>query len=127
MWDLPDDPGVGRAVEAAEASRRVVAAVCHGPAGLVGAKRRDGRPLVEGRRVAGFTDAEERASGLADVVPFLLETRLRQLGGRFEGVAPWQPFAVRDGRLVTGQNPQSSERVAGLLLEAFGVTAAAGA
>lgn len=125
MWDLPEDPGVRRAVERAWAGGHWVASVCHGAAGLVGAKRPDGQPLVAGLRVNSFTDAEERESGKQDDVPFLLESRLRELGGRFEGAANWQPFVVRDGQLITGQNPQSSARVAAELLSALGLKAAA--
>ncbi|MEW5836256.1 MAG: glutamine amidotransferase [Lysobacterales bacterium 14-68-21] len=121
MWDLPDDAGVTRAVERAYAGNRLIASVCHGAAGLVSARRPDGGSIVEGRRVNSFTDAEEVAVGLEKVVPFMLESRLRELGGRFEGTANWQPFAVRDGQLITGQNPQSSARVAEMLLEALGV------
>lgn len=119
MWDLPGNAEVRRIVEQAERSGKVIAAVCHGPAALVDAMRADGQPLVAGRRVAGFTDTEEAGVGLTDVVPFLLETRLRELGGRFERVADWQPFAVRDGRLVTGQNPASSAAVAEEVLAAL--------
>lgn len=117
MWDLPHDVGVTRAVEEAFASGKPIASVCHGAAGLVSAKRSDGHPIVEGKRVNSFTDAEEAAAGLTDVVPFRLESRLRELGARFEGAANWQPFAVRDGLLITGQNPQSSALVAGKLIE----------
>jgi putative intracellular protease/amidase len=119
MWDLPSDAGVIRAVESAYAAGRLVAAVCHGPAGLVGAKKPDGEPLVKGLKVNAFTDAEEEAVGLSRVMPFLLESRLRELGGRFEGAPSWQPHAVRDGQLITGQNPMSSAKVAQLLLEAL--------
>lgn len=124
MWDLPGDAGVTRAVERAWAGGKWVASVCHGAAGLVSAKRPDGRPLVDGLRVNSFTDAEERAAGQAEVVPFLLERRLRELGGRFEGAGDWQPFVVKDGRLITGQNPQSSALVAKELLAALGLKAA---
>lgn len=119
MWDLPVDAGVTRAVERAFAANRWIASVCHGAAGLVTAKRPDGASIVEGLRVNSFTDAEEIAVGLEKVVPFMLETRLRALGGRFEGAANWQPFAVRDGQLITGQNPQSSHLVAEALLAAL--------
>jgi len=119
MWDLPVDAGVTRAVERAFAARKLIAAVCHGAAGLVTARRPDGAPIVEGLRVNAFTDAEEVAVGLEKVVPFMLETRLRALGGRFEGAGNWQPFAVRDGQLITGQNPQSSHLVAQTLLAAL--------
>jgi putative intracellular protease/amidase len=120
MWDFPGNEALARAVGAIYEAGGVVGAVCHGPAGLVGARRMDGRPLVEGLAVNGFTDAEESAVGLTEAVPFLLETRLRDLGGRFEGGAPFTSKAVRDGRLVTGQNPMSSAAVADLLLEALG-------
>jgi putative intracellular protease/amidase len=119
MWDLPNDAGVTRAVEQAHAAGKIVSSVCHGAAGLVTARRADGQPLVAGLRVNSFTDSEERAAGLADAVPFLLESRLRELGGRFESAADWQPFAVRDGQLITGQNPQSSAKVAELVLAAL--------
>ena len=98
----------------------IVAAVCHGPAGLIGAVRADGRPVVEGLRVNGFTDAEEEAVNLTDVVPFALETRLRELGAVFESGPNFTSYAVRDGQLVTGQNPQSAEAVARLLVAALG-------
>ena len=76
------------------------------------------KPLVAGRRVAAFTDSEEAAAGLTDKVPFLLETRIRGLGANYQSGPDFQPFAVRDGKLVTGQNPASSEKVAELVLEA---------
>lgn len=105
MWDLPGHLDVTRAVERAWVAGRLVGSVCHGAAGLVSARRPDGQSIVAGLRVNSFTDAEERAVGLDGVVPFLLESRLRALGGRFEGGPAWQPNAVRDGQLVTGQNP----------------------
>jgi putative intracellular protease/amidase len=125
MWDLPVDAGVSRAVERAFAASKLIASVCHGAAGLVTAKRPDGQSIVKDLRVNSFTDAEEVAVGLEKIVPFMLETRLRELGGKFEGAANWKPFATRDGQLITGQNPQSSHLVAQALLEALGVTAKA--
>jgi putative intracellular protease/amidase len=124
MWDLPQSQAVTHAVEHMLGAQRPVAAVCHGPAGLVNAKRPDGKPWVAGLRVNAFTDAEEAAVGLTEVVPFALETRLRELGAHFESAAPWQAHAVRDGALITGQNPQSSEKVAALLLDALGLKVA---
>lgn len=106
---------LGRAFDAG----RVVAAVCHGPAALVPAKTKDGAPLVKGRRVAGFTNEEEDAVGLTKVVPFPLETKLKELGGKYESGPKWGSFAVRDGNLVTGQNPASSGAVAKLVVEAL--------
>ncbi|MGI9245930.1 MAG: type 1 glutamine amidotransferase domain-containing protein [Steroidobacteraceae bacterium] len=118
MWDLPQSEGLARLVAQTFERGDVVAAVCHGPAGLVTARTSDGKPLVQGRRVAGFTNGEERAVGLADVVPFLLESKLRELGGRYESGPDFQPFAIADGNLVTGQNPTSSTKAAELALEA---------
>lgn len=123
MWDLPTDAGVTRAVEQAFAGGKLIASVCHGAAGLVTPSGPTGRSIVEGLRVNAFTDSEERAVGLEHVVPFMLETRLRELGGKFEGGADWQPYALRDGQLISGQNPQSSALAAGLLLQALGVSA----
>lgn len=118
MWDLPNNPTVGDLLSKAWASGKVLAAVCHGPAGLVNVKDADGKPLVSGKRVSAFTNAEEEAVGLTKVVPFLLETRIRDLGAHYERGPNFQPFAVRDGKLITGQNPASSEEVARLTLEA---------
>lgn len=123
MWDLPANPALSSLLAAAWRSGKVVAAVCHGPAGLLGVKDESGRPLVAGRRVSAFTNAEEAAAGLSGAVPFPLETRLRELGARYESGPNFQPYAVRDGKLVTGQNPASSEAVARLTLEAIRTTA----
>jgi putative intracellular protease/amidase len=100
-----------------------VAAVCHGPAALVNAVLSDGRPLVKGRRLTAFTDEEERLVKLDAVVPFLLETTLRERGARFERGPAWEPFTVRDGRLVTGQNPSSSAPAAREVMAATGRSA----
>ncbi len=118
MWDLPKSTELASLLSTAWAEGKVVSAVCHGPAGLVNVKDTNGQPLVAGRRVAAFTDSEEAAAGLTDKVPFLLETRIRGLGAKYESGPDFQPFAVRDGKLVTGQNPASSEEVARLVLEA---------
>lgn len=118
MWDMPGNTALAALLSRAWTDGKVVAAVCHGPAGLVGAKDGDGRPIVSGRRVSAFSNAEEAAMGLSKTVPFLLESRLRELGARYESGPNFEPHAVRDGRLVTGQNPASSEEVARLVLEA---------
>lgn len=125
MWDMPSNPTLARMVGALFDSGKIVSAVCHGPAGLVSAKRRDGHSLVDGKRVNSFTNAEEHAVGLDQVVPFLLESRLRELGGRFESGPNWQPFAICDGNLITGQNPMSAELLARKLIEALQTQAAA--
>ena len=118
MWDF-DNETIVSIVSDAWAAGAVVGAVCHGPAGLLQAKRPDGKPLVAGLRVNSFTDAETEQIGLMGVEPFLLETRLRELGGLYECSDNFTSHAVRDGRLVTGQNPQSTEAIARLLIEAI--------
>lgn len=119
MWDLPGHGALAALVGTMFDARRVVAAVCHGPAGLLRAQRADGRPLVAGHRVSAFTNAEEQAVGLVEAVPFLLETTLREQGAQFEGGPNFEPYAVRDGTLVTGQNPQSSALVASEIIAAL--------
>ena len=125
MFDYPENVALARLVAEFDAAGKVVAAVCHGPAGLVGARRADGTPVVAGRRVAAFTDSEERAAGLDKAVPFLLETRLKELGARHEAGPDFKPFALRDGNLVTGQNPASAEPLARLVMEALAAGVAA--
>lgn len=124
MWDLPIDANVRRLLEQAQTQDKVIAAVCHGPAGLVSATRADGLSIVHGKQVSGFSNTEEQAVGLAEVVPFLLETRLRELGGLYHSGPDWQPFAVRDGKLITGQNPASSQLVGQHVLAALNQTPA---
>lgn len=119
MFDYPENNALASLVAEFDSAGKVVAAVCHGPAGLVGARKADGTPVVAGRRVAAFTDSEERAAGLEKMVPFMLETRLKELGARHEAGPDFKPFAVRDGNLVTGQNPQSAELLAKLVMEAL--------
>ena len=119
MFDYPKSEALARLVAAMSEAGKVVAAVCHGPAGLVSARKADGTPFVAGRKVAAFSDSEERAVGLEHAVPFLLETRLRELGAAYVGGPDFAPFAVRDGNLVTGQNPASAEQTAALVMEAL--------
>lgn len=119
MWDTAADLHTARLVGELFAAGLPVAAVCHGPAGLVQARRSDGHSIVRGKRVNGFTNAEEAAANLMDIVPFHLETRLRELGGDFVHGPLWQPFAVRDENLITGQNPASSALVAQYLIDAL--------
>lgn len=115
MWDLAQDPRVAALVADFLGAGKPVGAVCHGPAALVGAGA-----ALKGRKVTGFTNTEEAAVGLTEVVPFLLEDRLKALGGQFERGEDWGSFVVRDRNLVTGQNPASSAPVAECLLEALG-------
>lgn len=119
MWDLPQSQELASLLGDAWTGGKVVAAVCHGPSGLVSARDASGRPIVAGRNVTGFSNSEEDAVALTDVVPFLLETRLTELGGVYTRGPDFQPFALRDGRLVTGQNPASSEKTAELTIEAI--------
>lgn len=118
MIDLAADPDLVRLIEAFDRAGKPIAAICHGPAGLLAAQRADGRPLLEGRKATGFTNAEEKAAGLADIVPFLLETRMREAGALFEhALLPGACHVVCDGALITGQNPASSEAIARRLAE----------
>ncbi|HEX5746639.1 MAG TPA: type 1 glutamine amidotransferase domain-containing protein [Archangium sp.] len=119
MWDLAAYAPLHKMLGKEWDRGAVVAAVCHGPAALVGVKDKAGKPLVAGRRVAGFSNEEEAAVKLDKVVPFALETRLKELGGNYERGPMWKSFAVRDGRLVTGQNPASSAAVAREVLSAL--------
>ncbi|MEV0588225.1 type 1 glutamine amidotransferase domain-containing protein [Nonomuraea sp. NPDC050310] len=112
MWDFPSDPGVARAGREVYENGGVVAAVCHGPAALVDLTLSDGSHLVAGKRVAGFTNAEEAAVGLTEVVPFLLADRLTAAGATHVPGPDFQPQVVVDGRLATGQNPQSAGALA---------------
>lgn len=117
MWDLPTSDELASLIGAAMDDGKIVAAVCHGPAGLVNAKLKNGDSIVKGRKVSAFTNEEEEAMGLTEEVPFLLETRLRELGADFVEAPNFQAFAVADGHLITGQNPASSEKVAQLVIE----------
>ena len=118
MFDFPVSLALASALSRAWQAGRVVAAVCHGPAGLVGALDSDGKRVVAGRRVSAFTNSEEEAVGLAKAVPFLLQSKLESLGARVESAPNFEPFAIADGRLVTGQNPASARKTADLTLEA---------
>ena len=116
LWDLADDRDSIRLIETFAATDRPVGAVCHAPAVFRQTRGDDGGPLVDGRRVTGFTNSEEEAVGLTEVVPFLVEEMLVSNGAEFERGPDWQPHVVVDGRLVTGQNPASSEKAAEELL-----------
>lgn len=119
VFDMPYNRKLHDLLADFEAGGRVVAAVCHAPAVFAGMRRDDGTPWIAGRTVAAFTDSEERAVQGEAKVPFLLESRLKELGAIHDGAADFTPKAVRDGLLVTGQNPQSSHAVAELMLAAL--------
>ncbi|MFR9727930.1 type 1 glutamine amidotransferase domain-containing protein [Saccharopolyspora sp. MS10] len=117
--DLHQDPELGRLLHAADAAGAVIGAVCHGPAGLLSATGTDGSWRFAGRRMTAFTDEEERLFGTAEGAPWLLASRLRERGGRHVGGAPYEAHVVRDGNLVTGQNPASSAPLAEAMLAAL--------
>lgn len=121
MWDLPENELLGRLLGDAIEQGMPVAAVCHGPAGLVAATLADGTPAVKGRKVNSFTDDEERAVEKDAIVPFLLESKLRELGAIFEGGPNFEAKVVVDGNLITGQNPASAGPLADALLAAIAV------
>lgn len=116
VFDMPYNRKLHDLLFRFDASGRTIASVCHAPAVFAGMRRPDGTPFIAGRSIAAFTDAEERAVGGVEKVPFLLETRLKELGARHHAAPDWTSNARRDGRLVTGQNPQSSGAVAALVL-----------
>ena len=123
MWDLVDNPDSIALIESFYNSGKPVAAVCHSPA-VFHLVTYNGQPLVKGKRVTGFTNGEEEAVQLTHVVPFLVEDELKRVGGLYEKAPDWQSFAVRDGRLITGQNPASSTAAAQALLALFAEVAA---
>ena len=116
LWDLAEDKASINLIESFAASDRPVGAVCHAPAVFKHTKGTDDKPLVSGKTVTGFTNTEEEAVGLTDVVPFLVEDMLKSNGGTYKKGDDWASFVVTDGKLVTGQNPASSEEAAHKLL-----------
>ncbi len=116
LWDLAEDPASIALIDTLLTQGKPVAAVCHGPAVLRQARTREGTPVVRGRHVTGFSNTEEQAAGLTEVVPFLVEDMLTRLGGNYSKAADWVPHVVADGLLVTGQNPASSGPAAEALL-----------
>jgi putative intracellular protease/amidase len=119
LWDLAGDARSIALIESTLAAGKPLAAVCHAPGVLRDAKAPDGKPLVRGKNVTGFTNSEEAAAGLTHVVPFLVEDMLMSHGGLYTKQADWKPHVVADGLLITGQNPASSEPAARALLQAL--------
>ena len=120
LWDLATDARSIELIEKMYAQGKVVAAVCHAPAALLNATAPDGAPLVRHKRVTGFTNSEEAAVQLTDIVPFLLEDALLENGGRYSKGPDWNPYVVTEGSLVTGQNPASSAPAAEEVLRLLG-------
>lgn len=117
MWDLAESPVSAALIESFVAADKPVALVCHAPGVLRHVKAADGKPLVEGKKVTGFTNSEEAAVGLTKVVPFLVEDELQAKGGIYSKGADWAPYFLQDGLLITGQNPASPAPAAERLVE----------
>lgn len=117
LWDLAEDKDSIALIESFYQHNKPVAAVCHAPAVFRHTKNLNGSPLVTGKNVTGFTNSEEAAVQLTEVVPFLVEDMLKENGGVYSKSEDWAPYALEDGLLITGQNPASSELVAELLLK----------
>jgi len=116
LWDLAEDRSSITLIEAMHDKCKPVAAVCHAPGVFRHTKSRNGKPLVQGKSVTGFSNSEEAAVGLTDVVPFLVEDELQKIGGNYSKAADWQSYVVQDNNFITGQNPASSEAAAKTLL-----------
>jgi putative intracellular protease/amidase len=117
LWDLAESPVSARLIENFIADGKPVALVCHAPGVLRHVRTANGRPVVEGRKVTGFTNTEEAAVGLTEVVPFLVEDDLKANGGVYSQGPDWGSYVVQDGQLITGQNPASSTAAAKRLVE----------
>jgi len=119
MWDFPDNERLAQIAAEIYENGGYVAAVCHGPSGLLNIILSDGSNLVKGKELDCFTNEEERLNGTADIVPFLLQSQLEDRGCIYNTMAPWTDHVVIDGRLITGQNPQSALNLGRKLLEAL--------
>jgi len=119
LWDLAEDPTSRALIEATIAAGKPVALVCHAPGVLRHVQTADGNPLVRDKHVTGFSNSEEAAVGLTDVVPFLVEDMLKANGGVYSSTTDWGVHVVRDGLLITGQNPASSRQAAEALIQAI--------
>ncbi len=119
LWDLAEDKNSINLISSALEAGKPIALVCHAPGVLRHVKNADGTPLVQGKKVTGFTNSEEAAVGLTEVVPFLVEDELTNRGGIYSKIGDWQSYVVQDGLLITGQNPASSSEAAKALLQAL--------
>lgn len=124
LWDLAEDEDSVTLIQDTLRSGKPIALVCHAPGVLRHVTNDDGTPLVQGRRVTGFTNSEEDGVGLTDVVPFLVEDELVRLGGDYSKIGDWESYVVEDGLLITGQNPASSASAADALLAKLGTLTA---
>ncbi|CAG2532579.1 Putative intracellular protease/amidase [Maribacter dokdonensis] len=119
LWDLANDATSIKLIETFNEQEKPIAFVCHAPAALKRVSGTDGNPLVKGKKVTGFTNSEEEAVQLTEIVPFLVEDMLQENGGIYSKKEDWAAYALQDGNLITGQNPASSELVAEKLLAAL--------
>ncbi len=119
LWDLSQDKTSITLIESFNQAQKPIGFVCHAPAALKNVKGTDGAPLVKGKKVTGFTNSEEQAVDLVDVVPFLVEDMLKENGGNYSKAADWNEYALQDGNLITGQNPASSKKVAEMLYDSL--------
>ena len=119
MWDFPNNEALAQIAATIYEGGGIIAAVCHGPAGLLPIKLQDGSFLVRGKKLTSFTNPEEEANGTSKIVPFLLETALENEGALFQEGALWADHVVVDGRLITGQNPMSALSLGKTLLNAL--------
>ena len=119
LWDLANDKTSIALIEKFNSQQKPIAFVCHAPAALKGVKDTSGNPIVKGKKVTGFTNTEEAAVQLTDIVPFLVEDMLNENGGIYSKKEDWAAYVVKDGNLITGQNPASSELVARKLIESL--------
>lgn len=116
LWDLAESKTSISLIESFDRAGKPIGFVCHAPGALRHVKAAGGAPLIQGRRVTGFTNGEEAGVELTEVVPFLIEDEFQKLGGQYQKGPDWAPFVVEDGNLITGQNPASSEAVAKALI-----------
>ncbi|MBC75942.1 MAG: type 1 glutamine amidotransferase domain-containing protein [Halobacteriovoraceae bacterium] len=119
MWDLAYDKDSINIIESFNKKGKFIGAVCHAPAALLNAKGNDGNSIVAGKKVTAFTNSEEEEVGLKDDMPYLLENRLKDLGGNYQKKGNWKEFTIKDGNLITGQNPASSKKVAQNIIESL--------
>jgi len=120
IWDYPHNPQLQALSRHIYERGGVVSSVCHGAVGLLNIRLSDGELLIKGKKLTGFSNEEEKLAGLADVVPYLTESELMKRGAQYlKAGTPWAPFAIADGRLITGQNPASGGPVADLVLAAI--------
>ena len=117
LWDLVEDKTSQKLIESFYANNKPISFVCHAPAILKNIHDTNGNALVKGRKVTGFTNGEEAAVQLTNVVPFLIEDMMKEKGANYSKIGDWEPYALEDGLLITGQNPASSSKVADLLMK----------